>query len=244
MHNPKVSIIIPVRNAEATIGGCIDSVLSQTYQNKELILVDGLSDDETQNIVQKYIGKIACYLREKDNGIYNAINKGIGQCKGDWIYILGADDCFADLEVLEKIFALLHSDVAIIFGNVRNENAKNRLVSSIHKSTFSDMLLWKNTLHQQGVFYHKSVFSNFLFCEELKVLADYDLHLKLRQEKSKFIAFDWTIAHCQAQGLSKQFGWSLYREELRMKRKRLSWWLFLTNIPVVMAKYVAKNLFG
>ncbi len=244
MHRPLISIIIPVRNAEETVANAIESVLSQSYANKELIIIDGKSDDGTLSIIQSYNGRIAYSSSEKDTGVYSAINKGLDHSKGEWIYILGADDYLANVEILERVFTNFNSNAKIIFGNVKNEDKENRFVSSLHINSFDSKINWKNTLHQQGVFYKQNVFSSFRFDETLKVLADYDLHLKLHAEDAKFQAVELTIAHCHAQGLSKNFNWKLYSEELRMKRKRLNPIMFLANIPLVIAKYLVKNTFG
>ncbi len=239
-----VSIIIPLHNSKATVSRAIESVLSQTNAHKELIIIDGASTDGSMDIVKSYNGRLSYKISEPDSGVYEAINKGLAKSKGDWIYILGADDYLASHDVLEKVFTNVPNGCKIIFGNVKNEDAKNRFVTSLHENTFDSRLVYKNTLHQQGVFYHKSIFAQFQFDQSLKVLADYDLHLKLYNEEVKAHKLNFTIANCDAQGLSKTFSIALYREELRIKRKRLNLLLYLANIPVAIAKYTVKNTLG
>ena len=78
--------------------------------------------------------------------------------------------------------------------------------------------------------------------ESLKILADYDFHLMLYKKKTTYKKLDVTIAHCRAQGLSKNFSWALYAEEMRMKRKRLSTGEWLMNLPVIFSKFIYKKL--
>lgn len=243
MAEQLVSIIIPVYNAERTLQRALDSAIEQTYSHKEIIVIDGASTDESTLIIEANRAHIAYSVSEKDSGVYSAINKGIDKAKGDWIYILGADDFLADKTVLENVIQNISPENELVFGNVKNENVRHRLVPALHISEFGKLLYWKNSLHQQSVFYHRSLFSDFRFDEKLKVLADYDFHLLLLKKKIPYSKIDEVIAHCEASGLSKQFGWSLYEEELLIKRKRLSPLLYLVNVPFVMMKFLRKKFF-
>ena len=90
--HPLVSVITVVRNGESTIKECIESVLAQTYKNVEHIIIDGGSTDETVSILRSYGNKIALWISEPDNGIYNALNKGIELAWGSHYIPLGCDD--------------------------------------------------------------------------------------------------------------------------------------------------------
>jgi len=99
----KVSIITVVWNNADTIKDAIDSVLSQTYKNIEYIVVDGASTDGTVEIVQSYGEKIDKFISEPDNGLYNAMNKGVKLATGDIVGILNSDDFYIDESVIEKV---------------------------------------------------------------------------------------------------------------------------------------------
>lgn len=241
-EKPLVSIIIPVYNAAGTITSAIESVLNQVYPNKELIIIDGLSDDGSLPIIQSFNGRISYHISEKDNGVYCAINKGLDQAKGDWIYILGADDKLHDFEVLQKVMTSEINQEKIIFGNIKNEDRLHLKIPIVHRCRFDQSVLWRNTLHQQGVLYHRDIFEKFRFDETMRVLADYDLHLLLYHLEIKSRYIDLFIASCNARGLSKQFGWKLYSEELKMKRKRRGILFWLVSIPVVLTKFLYKKI--
>jgi len=99
----KVSIITVVWNNKDTIKDAIDSVLSQTYQDIEYIIVDGASSDGTVKIIESYGDKIAKFISEPDKGLYDAMNKGIKLATGDIVGILNSDDFYIDSEVIEKV---------------------------------------------------------------------------------------------------------------------------------------------
>ena len=104
---PKISIITPTYNSEKSIESCILSVANQTYKNIEHLIIDGQSSDNTLGIVKNYAERFS-HLRvisERDNGIYDAMNKGIDLAQGEWIYFLGSDDIFYDEHVLEDLFS-------------------------------------------------------------------------------------------------------------------------------------------
>ena len=88
----KISIIIATFNAELRLSRCLDSIISQKTEEIELLIIDGGSVDGTLKLIDSYKGCIDFVLTEKDNGIYDAWNKGIRQAKGEWIMFLGADD--------------------------------------------------------------------------------------------------------------------------------------------------------
>jgi putative colanic acid biosynthesis glycosyltransferase len=238
-----VSIIIPVYNAERTLKRALHSAINQTYPFKEIIVIDGASTDRSLAIIHEFESQLAFTVSEKDSGVYSAINKGIDHAKGDWLFILGADDAFENDDVLQNIMSARLPESKLIYGDVKNENVSHRLVPALHKSSFGTELKWRNSLHQQGAFYHRSVFEQFRFDEQLKVLADYDFHLKLWKEHIPIQHIDLVIAKCEAGGLSKQFNWALYQEELSIKKGRLSSLSYLFNLPLAVIKYWRKKLF-
>lgn len=116
----KISIITVVFNNAKTINIAIDSVLSQTYKNVEYIIIDGGSTDGTVEIVKSYKEKINYFLSEKDQGIYDAMNKGIKIATGEIIGILNSDDRYCNKYVLEDIIYTFSKgkDYDCVYGNL------------------------------------------------------------------------------------------------------------------------------
>ncbi len=104
MDIPLVSIIIPTYNSAKTLSKCLDSLVNQTFQNFEVIILDGKSSDDTVSISLRYtdIFKNIRLISERDKGIYHAMNKGIEMAKGEWLYFLGSDDYILENSTLEK----------------------------------------------------------------------------------------------------------------------------------------------
>ena len=98
-----ISVITVCYNSENTIEQTIQSVISQKYSEIEYIIVDGGSSDNTLSIIEKYKSKIDFLISEKDNGIYDAINKGINYSSGEIVGFLHADDIFKNSNVLNNI---------------------------------------------------------------------------------------------------------------------------------------------
>src|SRR5687768_6631893 len=115
----KMSIITVSYNSASTIRDTIESVLSQDYNNIEYIIIDGVSNDETQSIIRSYGTSISKFISEKDNGLYDAMNKGIALASGDIIGILNSDDIYANHKVISQVIAKFHEKkVDVVYGDL------------------------------------------------------------------------------------------------------------------------------
>jgi glycosyltransferase involved in cell wall biosynthesis len=135
----KFSIITVSLNSEKYIKTAINSVLSQRYENIEYIIIDGKSNDGTIDIIRSYGNRITSFISEPDNGIYDAMNKGIALSNGEVIGILNSDDFYLDQSVLCKVAKIFSKESGsdIVLGNVDfvlpvNLNKQVRLFSSFY----------------------------------------------------------------------------------------------------------------
>ena len=106
MHNhfhPKFSIITVTYNAAAVLEDTIQSIITQTYKNVEYIIVDGASTDGTLKIIERYRPHIHTVISEKDNGLYDAMNKGLALATGDYVCFLNAGDCLHEDDTLQNM---------------------------------------------------------------------------------------------------------------------------------------------
>lgn len=118
IEKPLITIITVVYNCKETLEKTIQSVLNQTYNNIEYIIIDGASTDGTLDIIKKYEDKIDYWQSEPDNGIYDAMNKGIVLAKGEWINFMNAGDTFSSFQVVDNVFKTKYNlDVTIIYGD-------------------------------------------------------------------------------------------------------------------------------
>jgi glycosyltransferase involved in cell wall biosynthesis len=196
---PKISIIIPTVNASKTLSIAIESVIDQSYQNFELLIIDGLSTDDTIEIAKKYNDDRIKIISEKDSGIYDAMNKGIRLAKGNWIYFLGSDDRFYNKEVLDNLSSWFKSENEILYGNVVFS-----ISGKVYDGKFTKLKLLQKNICHQAIFTRKQVFEktgNFEI--KYKALADWHLNMKWfndRSIKHKYIG--QTIAYYYEDGYS------------------------------------------
>lgn len=166
----KISIITICYNSSKTIERTILSVLGQTYQNYEYIVIDGGSTDGTVDILRKYSRKIN-WISEPDNGIYDAMNKGIRISKGEWLNFMNAGDRFASNDVLEKIFSYEYpEDIKFLYSDTYFENKNLQRTFAPHDHNIMRInhqsSIYKKELHYEHGFYvvtPKIIISDLLF---------------------------------------------------------------------------------
>ncbi len=241
-NKPLVAIIIPCLNAASTIQTCVESALQQSYEQLIVHVQDGGSTDQTLAILERIRTPRLRVSVAKDQGVYDAINTAIRKTPADWYYILGTDDKIPGLDSVASVMTFGHSKYTLLFGDVRYGKRANQMIPSVHHSSFDNGLWWRNTLHQQGAFYHSSLFAGHAFDLRYRILADYDFHLGLLRSAPSSKHVGMTLCECGAQGLSKRFNIGLYMEELRIKRRRLPWPIYIANIPWVGIKWFLKKL--
>ena len=123
---PRVTIITVVLNAEDLIQKTIDSVIAQDYINKEYIVLDGCSEDATIGIINNNIDNINIFESAIDDGIYDAMNKGIRLATGDWLYYLNAGDVFSNEKVLSNFMKGATDEIQLIVGNIEIVDMHNK----------------------------------------------------------------------------------------------------------------------
>lgn len=181
--NPKVSIITVCYNSAKTIEDTIQSVINQTYDNIEYIIVDGLSTDNTLEIVNKYKEKITKVISEKDAGLYDAINKGIGLATGEIIANLNSDDFYIDNNVIADVVAKMqeeNSDTLYADLYYVDEIDTNKVVRNWVSGNYKKGAFFKGWMPPHPTFFvRKKVYNNYgKFNLELKSAADYEIMLR------------------------------------------------------------------
>ena len=199
----KISIITVCYNSEKTIRKTIESVLNQTYKNIEYILVDGASKDETVKIIEEYqdrfLGKMK-YISEPDQGIYDAMNKGIKLATGELIGILNSDDYY-ELDAVEHMVSSMTKDkYQILYGFLRSW--KNGMEYCIDRAT--PQFLRERMIGHPACFVSKSVYDDFgMFDLQFVSVADYDFMLRMYDNKAvHFIPVNYIITNFALGGMS------------------------------------------
>ena len=129
MQNHKISLITVAFNADKTIDRCINSVLGQNFNSIQYIIIDGGSGDNTVNIINKYKDKIDLFVSEPDQGIYDAMNKGIAMATGDIVGTLNADDYFSSVDILSQVAAsFANLNFAVLYGDLDYVDQNERII--------------------------------------------------------------------------------------------------------------------
>lgn len=132
----KVSIITVVKDNEDKIEKCIKSVINQSYKNIEYIIIDGNSSDNTKTIIQKYIDRINIFISEKDNGIWDAMNKGINLATGDIIGFLNSDDFYYPDAIQTVVHYFNQKKIDFLFGTVKKYKLMHKFNPKIIRWSF------------------------------------------------------------------------------------------------------------
>ncbi|WOK06278.1 glycosyltransferase family 2 protein [Imperialibacter roseus] len=180
-----ISIITVVYNNRQFIEGCINSVIGQEHKGVEYIIVDGGSTDGTLEIINKYASKITSFISEPDQGIYDAMNKGIGLATGEVVGILNADDFYVNHDVLSKVASTFISDSGIdaLYADVeyvRRDNP-NRVVRKWHSGAYKRERFYYGWSPPHPTFFvRKEVFQKHgHYNTDLKIAADYEMMLRV-----------------------------------------------------------------
>lgn len=183
----KISIITIVWNNAKTIKDAIDSVLGQTYENIEYIVVDGASTDGTVEIVKSYGDKISKFVSEPDKGLYDAMNKGIKLANGDIIGILNSDDFYTNKYVIEKVVKeFKEKGVDSVYGDLVyiDVSDNNKIIRHWKSNPYKRRLFYKGWHPPHPTFFvKKEIYEKYgLFDLEFKIAADYELMLRFLEK--------------------------------------------------------------
>jgi len=202
---PIITVITVVYNNEATIERCIKSVLEQTYDNIEYIIIDGGSSDGTLDIIKKYQDSIDYFISEPDGGIYYAMNKGIALASGDYLNFMNSDDWFSEKKSISNIIPYINgSKDNIIYGKIMYYKDTTSLHESSYLSIDENILIGHPIPHQAAFIAKKSFNILGNYDTNLTLAADYDWWVRAKVQNIKFINTKEVIANFTSGGSNHQ----------------------------------------
>ncbi len=224
----KISVITVCYNAESEIEKTILSVLNQNYNDIEYIIVDGKSKDKTIDVISRYRNKISKFISEKDDGLYDAMNKGIRIATGEWLCFMNAGDTFTNSYVLTNVFSeQIDSNVGVIYGDVEldysnygkvikrmdNLHGRNQALDICHQSTFT----------------RASILKKMEYDTSFKIVADMNTFYKIWKEGFAFVYKPICIASFEALGGVSSIKYiNSFKERARVRGARwynsIYWW--------------------
>ena len=215
---PLISVITVCYNAVVDIEKTMQSVLNQPNQNIEYIVIDGNSTDGTVDIIKKYADRLAYWVSESDEGIYDAMNKGIAVASGEYIIFINIGDrlLFLPTKTLKDV---LNKSPIGVCGRVINEK------NIVYKPRFDFRMRFQNQIPHQGMFYKRRLIR--YYDSSLMIVADYDLNLELYSKGEKIYIIPDIVSFHDMNGISNTN--KSIHESFKVIRKRYG------NIGVILS---------
>lgn len=211
---PKISIITVVYNAETVLAATIKSVTVQTArQDIEYIIIDGGSKDGTKNVILAHQNEVDRWISEPDNGLYDAMNKGLALATGDFVWFVNAGDTIAASDVAAKLIATISPETAILYGEVAIVDEKMCILgtrSDLSTQKMPDILTWQSlrygmVVSHQGFLPHRTIAPQYILGN---LAADIDWVIvclkNAAQNKHQVTLIPTILAHFQIGGISTQ----------------------------------------
>lgn len=211
MTKELVSIITVSYNSALTIRDTINSVNEQKYSNIEHIFIDGKSSDKTLYLINKFSKRNPVLVSENDNGIYDAMNKGIKKSRGEFIFILNSDDKFFNNEVVLKIVSLFSKSKAdVVYGGMIVSNRQDfDIIKRKWLPTEFKFNSYRNGWHtpHPGFVVRRKVYDNMklLFQTDLLIASDFEIMLRIMENtKNKSVIYPDYVAVVKDGGASSK----------------------------------------
>lgn len=239
-NKPLISIVTVVFNGEQFLEETILSVIEQSYDNVEYIVIDGGSTDGTLEIIKKYEGQIDYWVSEKDKGIYDAMNRGITLISGDWVNFMNAGDRFCD-DVFKSIFTKKTiNSYDLVYGDVlvASTNGDNAIILKPKNFTKFNLLFWSTrTLCHQAMFVNKKTIVPYSIKYTLK--GELNWYFDLTKYVRKYLIVDIPIVYYSLGGIGDVNTQLNSIETFKVVFSRFGIFGLIT-IPVVLYKLLKK----
>lgn len=177
VSKPLITVVTVVYNGAKTLDSTIESVLNQTYDNIEYIIVDGGSTDGSLDIINKHSDDLDYWISEKDEGVYYAMKKAVSFSRGDYILFLGCDDILFD--VIHEVVDSFDFSSMSYYGDVILTSNNRR-----YDGVFDPVKLVKRNIAHQAIFYSRYVFEKLEFNLKYHALADYELNIRVFSDRN------------------------------------------------------------
>lgn len=211
--NLKITVVTVCFNAAESIEDTILSVVDQLYDNVEYIVIDGSSTDGTVDIIKKYAEggseaskhrhRITKWISEPDEGIYDAMNKGIALSTGDYINFMNAGDTFADVDILSRTPQYMQPNIAVFYGSTYLKKNNKIIRLSSPKPFFNKKkgIMTAGFCHQ-STFVSSKFIKKFEFDKKYKIAADFNLLKKIYEKNGTFFELPFPVAIYDVTGIS------------------------------------------
>ena len=217
----KLSIITVNLNNVEGLKKTAESIVSQTFQDFEWIVIDGGSTDGSKELIEQYSEHIAYWCSEKDSGIYNAMNKGIRHAKGDYLNFMNSGDLLYGEDTLESVFAnASYENVDVLYGNEVLIDGEGKVVKEIKLSDdLSFYYLVYCSIRHQASFISRQLLIDTGYSEEYKIVSDLVFFINMALQGRAFKHIDINISRFQTGGVTDRETTLWKTEMMRVQRE-------------------------
>ncbi len=240
----KLTVATVCFNAEKTIEATVKSVLRQTYRDIEYLIIDGKSTDRTLELLRPYQADDRLrVVSEKDNGLYDAMNKAARLCRGEYILYMNSGDLFADEGVLTDVVPYLDAD--IVYGDVVRIRRDGRHLEKYNKKhAVMRLLLMGRMICHQSMFTRTTLMRAYRFNEQYTITADYDFVMRAQKNRRSMRYVDRTIAVVDnVEGISSQIKNNdmMRRQDDQSLKENFPVWYYSIKLPKAIVRVVKRR---
>lgn len=230
-----VTIITVCRNHAQELERTIRSVESQTWQEKEYLVIDGASTDDSLDVIKAHEASITRWVSEPDQGIYDAMNKGVKMAQGEWVIFMNAGDTFAGDDTLQRVFGS-PQDADVIYGDV----IKGELVKKAEAPRNAHRMFYCH----QSAFVRTSCLREFPFDIRHRMSADFKQVKQLYLSGKRFRQLDFPVANFDTQGVSNKNRSAGLYDNIQVIRETDRLWEQVRLLPRLWITYLICRIRG
>ena len=230
-----VTIITVCRNHAQELERTIRSVESQTWQEREYLVIDGASTDDTLDVIKAHEASITRWVSEPDQGIYDAMNKGVKMAQGEWVIFMNAGDTFASDNTLQRVFGS-PQDADVIYGDV----IKGELVKKAEAPRNAHRMFYCH----QSAFVRTRCLREFPFDIRHRMSADFKQVKQLYLSGKTFLQLDFPVANFDTQGVSNKNRSAGLYDNIQVIRETDSLWEQMKLLPRLYFTYLLCKIRG
>lgn len=230
-----VTIITVCRNHAQELERTIRSVESQTWQEREYLVIDGASTDDTLDVIKAHETSITRWISEPDQGIYDAMNKGVRMAQGEWVIFMNAGDTFASDDTLQRVFGS-PQNADVIYGDV----IKGELVKEAEAPRNAHRMFYCH----QSAFVKTRCLREFPFDIRHRMSADFKQVKQLYLSGKTFLQLDFPVANFDTQGVSNKNRSAGLYDNIQVIRETDSLWEQMKLLPRLYFTYLLCKIRG
>ena len=230
-----VTIITVCRNHAQELERTIRSVESQTWQEREYLVIDGASTDDTLDVIKAHEASITRWVSEPDQGIYDAMNKGVRMAQGEWVIFMNAGDTFASDDTLQRVFGS-PQNADVIYGDV----IKGELVKKAEAPRNAHRMFYCH----QSAFVRTRCLREFPFDIRHRMSADFKQVKQLYLSGKTFLQLDFPVANFDTQGVSNRNRSAGLYDNIQVIRETDSLWEQMKLLPRLYFTYLLCKIRG